>query len=454
MTYIEFLDNQPMTGFLWLLLCGVLLAEILDGMDFQMTAFAMPGIIREFHISPTQAGAISSMGNIGLMVGATLFSLLCDRVGRKPIFQWVLFCFALGSLLSAMAPTYNMLLIARFVAGLGIGSELPIGAAILAEYAPLRRRHIFIALVPLVWSIGWIIAAVLSIYLIPAWGWRSIFWAGVVPALMIIAVRWFLPESVRFLLSKGKNEEAGVIVRDLARKAGQTDIEFVPPVLPKGQVKLNFGQQVAILRSVWAPLVVLALVYFCFFIQTWGINAWLPTIFVRQGFTLSRSFTYTLIILCVTPFSHLIAMWLQEKISRKWAMFLMTLVGTTLFVLFGLSFQYKWPIQAIVSIQLLQTLTVQGVIAILYTLSAEMFPTPVRSLGIGFVQSLGRLGAVLGPLALGLFLKFGTEISQVIYFFAAPLLIAVILALFVIRFDPRKHTLEQITTEVRTGAGH
>ncbi|MGA3128478.1 MAG: MFS transporter [Candidatus Korobacteraceae bacterium] len=453
MTYLEFLDHQPMTKFLWLLLCGVLLAEILDGMDFQMTAFAMPGIIRGFHINAAQAGAISSAGNIGLMVGATLFSLLCDRIGRKPIFQWVLFCFALGSLLSAVAPTYNALLAARFVAGLGIGSELPIGAAILAEYAPLRRRHIFIALVPLVWSIGWIVAAVLSIYMVPVWGWRSLFWAGVIPAVMIIGVRWFLPESVRFLLSKGKTEEAGKIVEELARKTGRTNLELVPPLPVKGQVKLSFVQQLAMLRSLWAPMVVLALVYFCFFIQTWGINAWLPTIFVRQGFTLAKSFTYTLIILCVTPLSHLIAMWLQERINRKWAMLLLTTVGTVLFVMFGLSFQYKWPIQAIVTVQLLQTLAVQGVITILYTLSAELFPTPVRSLGIGFVQSLGRFGAVLGPFALGLFLTFGTDISHVIYFFAAPLLVAAILAVIVIRFDPRKHTLEQITTEVEAEVG-
>ena len=102
---------------------------------------------------------------------------------------------------------------------------------------------------------------------------------------------------------------------------------------------------------------------------------------------------------------------------------------------------------------MLQTLAVQGVITILYTLSAELFPTPVRSLGIGFVQSLGRFGAVLGPFALGLFLTFGTEISHVIYFFAAPLLVAAILAVIVIQFDPRKHTLEQITTEARAEVG-
>ena len=139
---------------------------------------------------------------------------------------------------------------------------------------------------------------------------------------MIIGVRWFLPESVRFLLSKGKTEEAGKIVEDLARKAGRTNLELFLRSEIKGQVKLNFVQQLAMLRSVWAPMVVLALVYFCFFIQTWGINAWLPTIFVRQGFTLAKSFNYTLIILCVTPFSHLIAMWLQERINRKWAMLL------------------------------------------------------------------------------------------------------------------------------------
>lgn len=450
MTYTEFLDNSPMTGFLYLLLFGVILASILDGMDFQMTAFALPGIIREFKINSAQAGVIPSVSNIGLLVGATLFSILSDRVGRKTIFQWVLFTFAFGSFLSAIATSFNALIIARLIAGLGIGAEVAVGTAILAEFAPRRYRHIFVASVPLVWSIGWIIAALLSIWCIPAWGWRSIYWIGVVPAVLIAGIRFFLPESVRWLLTRGRTEEAGKIINDIARRCGRTDIELIPPPVIASQVKLSFRQQLSMLRSVQVQMYVLALVYFCFYIENWGINAWLPTIFVRQGYTMARSFTFMLVIFTVVPFSHLFGTWFQDKIQRKWAIFWMVSAGTVLLVLFGMSLQYRWPVHVIVGIQLLQTLAVQGVMVILYTLTAELFSTPVRSLGIGSVQSMGRFGAVLGPFMLGLLLQFGTQMSHIIYFFAVPLLISSVLALFVIRFDPRQKALEQINAEVES----
>jgi putative MFS transporter len=444
MTYLEFLDNSPMTRFLWVLLFGLCLAQLLDGVDFLSTSFAMPGVIRQFHLNPPQAGLIASVGNIGLMIGAIFFPMLCDRAGRKPVFQAVLITYAFGTFLSAIAPSYNMLLVGRFVAGIGIGAQLPIVMAILAEYSPARLRHIFVPVGPIFYSVGWIIVALLSIWLIPAFGWRSIYWIGIVPAFLAIFVRFFLPESVRFLLMHGKVKEAGDITKDLARRAGMTNVELVPPVMGQDQVKLTFGEQLVTLRSYWRPTLLLAFFFFCSFVQTFGLNAWLPTIFVRQGFRLTTSFGYTLMIFSVTPLSHIIAMWLQNRIDRKWALFLMTFFGTVFFVLFGLSFEFKWPIYVLIGSQVLQTLSAQGIVAILYTLSAELFPTPVRTVGMGIVNGVGRLGAVLGPFLLGVFLHFGTKISEVIYFFAVPLLVAAILALFAIKVDPRRRSLDQI----------
>jgi len=448
MTYTEFLDNSPMTKFLWFLLFGVTIAEILDGMDFQMTSFALPGLIKSFHLDPAQAGAIPSAGNIGLMVGAVFCSLISDHIGRKATFKWILFLFAFGSFLSAIAPSYTILLLARFVTGLGLGAELPVGTTILAEFAPRRYRHIFITVVPLVWAVGWIVAAVLSIKLIPAYGWRSLYWVGVVPAAFMALVRFFLPESVRWLLAKGKVEEAGAICNELARKAGMTNIKLVPPELPANQVKLNFAQQLKLLSAVRDPMIAIAFLYFCYYLQNWGVYAWLPTIFVRHGYTLTKSFTFTLIILCMTPLAQLNGGLIQEKMNRKWALFFMTAVGTVFFLIFGLSFYYNWPIYVTVGAQMLQMLFAHGVIAIMYTLSAELFPTPVRNLGIGLVQAVGRTGAVVGPFTIGLLLKGDTTITHIIYYFAAPMVIATTIGLFIINFDPRQRTLEQISHDV------
>jgi putative MFS transporter len=449
MTYTEFLDKSPMTPSLWLLLVGLCLAQLLDGMDFMVTSFALPGIIKEFKINPAMAGAIPSIGNIGLALGAIFFPLLADRVGRKPIFQWVLLTFAFGSFLSAIAPSYKFMLVARFITGVGLGAEIPIVFAVLAEYAPSRLRHVLIPLAPIFFAVGWIVAALLSIWIIPAFGWRGIFWVGIVPALLISYIRRYVPESVRFLLSRGKVEEAGRIMQEMARTAGMGNVELVVPTLAKNQTALSFGEQLGLLRPVLGATLVLVLFYFCSFIQTFAINAWLPTIFVRQGFLLAKSFNYTLIIFMVVPVSQCLAIWLMPRMRRKTALLLMTTLATIFFFLFGLSLEHRWSVPVMVGSQVLQTLWSQGIVSILFTLSSEIFPTPVRSLGLGLVSGVGRFGAVVGPFILGVSLHWGARISQVIYVFATPLFIAAILAFLVIRVDTRDKGLE----EIGSGAG-
>ena len=449
MTYTEFLDTSPMTKFLWLLVSGVALAQILDGIDFQSTSFALPLIIREFQLTPTEAGAIGSLTNIGLLIGALVFSTLSDRYGRKTIFQWVLFAYAFGTFLSAIAWSYTSLLVARVVAGLGIGAEFPVAFALLAEYSPKRLRHILVPVGPISYAVGWFFCAILSTWIIPAFGWRAIYWLGVSPALLIIYVRRLLPESVRFLLARGRVEEAGEIVKDLAQRAGMSDMDLAPPAAAGTEEKRGAGIQFRSLRLVLGSLIAVGFFYFANNIQNVGFSTWLPSIFVQQGFTLIRSFTFTSIILAVTPLGQIFAMWAQDKMPRKWAMLLLAAFSSAFFLAFGISFELKMPIAITVAANVGYQFFSQGIIVILYTLSSELFATPVRSLGMGLVTATGRIGSILGPFVVGVFLTFGTAIHQIIYWFAMPLLLAAILAIILIRVDPRQKTLEQIKEEIR-----
>ncbi len=443
MTYIEFLDQSPMTGFLWKLLIGLCLAQLLDGLNFQATSFALPGIIKQFNLDPAQAGLIPSITNIGLAIGAIFFSALCDEIGRRLVFQWVLVTYAFGTCLSAIAPNYHTLLVGQFIAGLGIGAQFPIVMAILAEYSPVKLRHIFVPIGPIFYGIGWIVVGFLAIWLIPIFGWRVIYLVGIPPAAITIFVRYFLPESIRFLLARGQVEEAGTIANDLALRAGMTNVELVPPVMPENPAKMSLGQQLGYLRIAWVPMTILSFFYFCYFIQTFGMNAWLPTLFMRHGFTLTKSFNYSMMIYAATPVALVIAIWFQDRVNRKWALFIMTMGSMAFFILFGMSFERHWPVPILVGSQVLQTLF-SGLVGILYTLSSELFPTRVRTLGMGIVNGVGRLGAVLGPFVLGLFLKFSTSISDIIYMFAVPPIIGAIVVVLAIKVDPRGKTLEQI----------
>jgi putative MFS transporter len=448
MTYTEFLDRSPMTKFLWLLVSGVALAQILDGIDFQSTSFALPLIIREFQLSPTEAGAVGSLTNIGLLIGALVFSILSDRYGRKAIFQWVLFTYAFGTFLSAIAWDYPSLLFARVVAGLGIGAEFPVAFALLAEYSPKRLRHILVPVGTICYAVGWFVCALLSTWIIPTFGWRAIYWLGVSPALLIIYVRRFLPESVRFLLARGRVQEAGEIVEDLARRAGINDIDLVPPAPVRVDGAPGAKVQIRSLRLVLGSLVAVGFFYFANNIQNVGFSTWLPSIFMQQGFTLIRSFKFTTVILAVTPLGQIFAIWIQDKMPRKWAMLLLAALSSVFFLAFGISFELKMPIAITVAANVGYQCFSQGIIVILYTLGSELFPTTVRSLGMGLVTATGRIGSILGPFVIGVFLSFGTAIHQIIYWFTIPLLLAAVLAIILIRVDPRRKTLEQIKEEI------
>ncbi|NKJ49813.1 hypothetical protein CIC12_24370, partial [Burkholderia sp. SG-MS1] len=441
MSYTDFLDHCPMNGFLWTLLLGCIVAQVLDGFDFQTTSFALPLIIKEFHISATQAGAIGSVTNIGLLLGALLFAPLADRIGRRPIFQCALFAYAFGTFLSAIAPSYEVLLIARFIAGMGIAAEFPVAFSLLAEYSPKRLRHIFIGSGAIGYSTGWFVCAVAATLIVPSFGWRALFWVGVSPALMIIYVRRFMPESVRFLLQQGRVEEAGQIVRRLADRAGYRSLELVAPdsnAQPANTARPSMGQQFSVLRFSALTIAVLGLFQLANNIQVVGFGTWLPSIFIRQGFTLTRSFTFTMIVLATTPLGQIFGMWLQERMPRKWAMLLLSGLSALCFFGFGLAFEYRYPIAIIVACNVGYQFFSGGVVPIFYTLSSELFPTRVRALASGLVVACARIGSITGPFVLGWLLTLGTMIHQIIYYFTLPLVGAAVILVFTVKVDSRQ----------------
>lgn len=444
-TYTEFLDNSPMTGFLWLVLFGCVGAQVLDGFDFEATSFALPLVLQEFKITPTQAGAIGSVTNMGLLLGALVFGPLSDRFGRKPLFQWALATYSLGTFLSAVAPSYSILLGARFIAGLGIAAEFPVAFALLAEYAPKRLRHIFVGGGSIGYSFGWLVCALVATVMVPTSGWRSLFWVGVTPAFMILFVRRYIPELVRFLLQRGRVEEAGTITRKLADDAGFKHLVLVPPKLVSVEANSTISSQFRAMRPYALAMFLIALFHLANNIQVVGFGTWLPSIFVRQGFTLTKSFTFTLIILTVTPVGQVLGIWLQDRMPRQRALLLLSAVSALCFFGFGLSFEYKLPIAVIVGFNVGYQFFSGGVAPITSTLSSEVLPTKIRSFGYGLLSAVSRIGSISGPLILGIFLTLGTSIHEIIYFFATPLILAAIILVIFLRVDPRNKGLEEIT---------
>jgi len=262
--------------------------------------------------------------------------------------------------------------VARVVAGLGIGAEFPVAFALLAEYSPKRLRHILVPVGPICYAVGWFCCALVSTWVIPAFGWRAIYWLGVTPALLIIYVRRFLPESVRFLLAHGRSKRRAPSPRTwhgarewamwsscrrLRRGRKTNRARDSAPLTPSGRWK-HRRRRVLLLRQQHPERGIQHLASLD--LRAAGLHVD-PELQVHHGHSGGD------------PPRQIFAMWLQDRMPRKWAMLLMAAASSAFFLAFGISFELKMPIEVTVAANVGYQFFSQGIIVILYTLGSELF---------------------------------------------------------------------------------
>ena len=190
----------------------------LEGMDIMFISFAMSMIIAEFHIDLTTGGLISSITNIGMLLGGIIFGVLADKFGRVKVFTYTVLLFAIGTALTGLATNIEQVYLFRFIAGLGAGGEYGIGMALVAEAWPKNKQGRASSYVSVGAQYGVILAALLSAVILPTLGWRALFFVGVVPVIFAVIVRKNLDESPEWLAAQkdkkaGNKDEKGKLVQ-------------------------------------------------------------------------------------------------------------------------------------------------------------------------------------------------------------------------------------------------
>ncbi|MDR0259700.1 MAG: MFS transporter, partial [Comamonas sp.] len=212
----QVIDNARFTRFHWMvtLLCGLLL--VFDGYDLFIYGAVLPELMKEWSLSPVQAGALGSYALFGMMFGAFIFGPLADRIGRKKGVAISFVLFSISTFMSGFATSPTEFGIFRFIAGLGCGGLMPNAVALINEYAPKRARSTLVALMFSGYSLGGVLCAGLGIYMLPRFGWQSMFFAAALPLVLLPLILWKLPESVGFLLRQGQQAKARQMLSQVA----------------------------------------------------------------------------------------------------------------------------------------------------------------------------------------------------------------------------------------------
>ena len=234
LTRNERLDRLPFNKAHRKLLVASGIGWAFDAMDVGLVSFVVAAIAADphFNLTPTEKSWVLSIGFVGMAIGAALGGFVADRVGRKTVFSATLVIFGLANGGMALSWSLAALLIARLVIGLGLGAELPVASTLVSEFSPTKQRGRMTVLLESFWAIGWVIAACIGYFVIPNtgdWGWRWALLIGALPLLYAIVTRIHIPESVRFLESKGREDEAEQAVRYFEQAGG-----VEPVASPKG----------------------------------------------------------------------------------------------------------------------------------------------------------------------------------------------------------------------------
>jgi MFS transporter, putative metabolite:H+ symporter len=396
----ERLDRLPFTREHSKLVVGSGIGWALDAMDVGLISFVMAALAVQWSLSTTQLSLIGSIGFVGMALGATLGGLLADRYGRRQVFALTLLIFGLATGAAALSWSVGALLVFRFLIGLGLGAELPVASTLVSEFAPARLRGRVVVGLEAFWAVGWTLAALIGYLVVPRSenGWRWALALGAVPALYAVVVRRGLPESVRFLELRGRVDEAEAAVRRFEGAAGVDPVPSPPSV----------RQEAPGPRALWGPgtrhrTAALWVVWFCINFAYYGAFIWLPTLLVASGFSLVRSFGFTLLITLAQLPGYAAAAFLIERWGRRptLATFLVgSAVGAALFATADGE-------GAVLVTGMVLSFFNLGAWGALYAVTPEVYPTGLRATGAGAAAGFGRIASILAPLCVPPLLELG-----------------------------------------------
>ncbi|MEU7472442.1 aromatic acid/H+ symport family MFS transporter [Streptomyces sp. NPDC044984] len=364
------------------------LAVLFDGLDMFIYGSVLPHMLEEkaLGITSSQAGDLGSYATFGMLVGALTAGTVADRIGRKKLMVSCVALFSLASGLCAVANGVAVFGLGRILAGVGLGGLLPTAISMVSDYAPRGRAALTIGLLMTAHHAGGILSAYVALWIVEPLGWRAAFWVCVAPLLFVPVLARFLPESLSFLVARGRVEEARAL-------AARYDAE-VPAAKDRTAAGAPWANLLNLFRGgEWVQTLLYWLASFGGLLLVYGVATWLPTLMRSEGYELGSALTFVVLFNLGGIVGMLVAGRASDRfgaprISAVW--FALTAGGVFLL-------SVHMPLALTFVVVFLTGVFLNSAQTMIYaTVSIGSAPAN-RATAVGWTSGMGRFGAVFGP---------------------------------------------------------
>ena len=402
-------------------------ATFFDAFDALSLAFVLPVLVPLWHIAPSQIGWLIAASYLGQFFGALIFGRAAEKFGRIRSISVATALMSVMGLACALSGSLSWLIALRFVQGIGVGGEMPVAAVYINELSKARGRGRFFMLYEMIFPIGLMITGQIGAVLVPWLGWQMMFVIGGIPGLIIAALLLRLPESPRWLLSKGRHAEAEAIIAQIEASTDERvqPIQVTTPGPARAPAAPSVGRWSELVgRTLLGRTTVVWTLWVMAYFITNGLNNWMPTLY-KSVYKLPlaeslRAATFTNIaqvaILLVCAF-------VIDRLGRRRWTVTSFVAGSVLLAALGLFASHS--VSAVILMVTVSYGVIGSVNAVLYLYTPEIYPTRLRALGTGTATCWLRLASAAGPLLVGYLVESRGTAAVFLVFAAAGVIGAV-----------------------------
>ncbi|MEX3960546.1 MFS transporter [Trinickia sp. EG282A] len=413
-------DDARLTRFhasIFVMCCCLIIS---DGYDLAIAGIALPSIMSQLYVTPTQAGFMLSSALFGMMFGAIVFGIISDRVGRRLTMVICLFLISLFSVAAGFAHDALIFSGARFIAGIGIGGLMPITVAQMAEYSPRNIRSTLVTLMFSGYSVGGVFAGLICKFLLVHFGWRTVFFAAGFPVFLIPVILKMMPEAFSHLIRSRRDVELQNLAQKLnSRFVAQSDDVFAPPndsTCERFTARELFrdGRKVGTLM-IW-------LTFFMNLFIVYALSSWLVKLMIISGHDLSTAVNFAMFLHVGAIVGNISGGFLADRLNARVVLVGMYLIMAASVACLGLTLPV-WALSFVVAIAGGATMGAQ---TLMYAFVGQFYPPSISATGLGCASGIGRGGAILAPIVIGALVGHAFPMSANFLAIALPALIAAV----------------------------